>query len=214
VNVGSCVANAWITGAAVKIASIFARRNIRANFEEIADYITNRVGACGISWGAYSQKAASIATGVNRWGIPVIVGPQGSKYRRMYLGRKDRKDDWYVYDARTGQKAYVGPAFEHLMYAAESVEECIVMAAKLCIRPNDTTKGRMIKLTHYIELHKRYFGTMPDDTHLFVRTMADVPITMKDEVLSYLKSKKWKENELPNPDATLIKRLIRAGKEG
>jgi len=214
VNVGSCVSNAWITGAAVKIASIFARRNIRANFEEIADYITNRVGACGISWGAMSQKAASIATGTNRWGIPVIVGPQGSKYRRMYLGRKDCKDDWYVYDARTGQKAYVGPAFEHLMYAAESVEECIVMAAKLCIRANDTTKGRMIKLTHYIDLHKRYFGTMPDDIHLFVRTMADVPITMKDEVLSFLKSKDWKENELPNPDATLIKRLIRVSKEG
>ena len=209
VNVGSCVSNAWISGAAIKIASIFARRNLRANFEEIADYILNRVGACGISWGAMHQKAASIATGFNRLGIPVIVGPQGSKYRRMYLGRKDREEDWYVYDARTGEKAYVGPAFEHLMFVAESVEECIVMAAKLCLRANDTAKGRMIKLNHYIALHKKYFGVLPDDLHLYVRTMADIPATMKDEILEALKAKGWKESERPIPDPTLLERLVR-----
>jgi len=209
VNTGSCVSNAWISGAAIKIASIFARRNIRANFEEIADYILNRVGACGISWGAMHQKAASIATGFNRLGIPVIVGPQGSKYRRMYLGRKDRKDDWYVYDARTGEKVYVGPAFEHLMVASENIEECIVMAAKLCIRPNDTAKGRMIKLNHYIDLHKKYFGTLPDDLHLYVRTMADIPVTMKDEVLKAIEARGWKESEGQSPDPTLLERLVR-----
>ncbi|MEM3736465.1 MAG: CO dehydrogenase/acetyl-CoA synthase complex subunit alpha [Candidatus Bathyarchaeia archaeon] len=209
VNTGSCVSNAWISGAAVKIASIFARRNIRANFEEIADYILNRVGACGISWGAMSQKAASIATGFNRLGIPVIVGPQGSKYRRMYLGRKDREEDWYVYDARTGDKVYVGPTFEHLMFVAETVEECIVMAAKLCLRANDTAKGRMIKLSHYIELHKKYFGSIPDDIHLYVRTVADIPATMKDEILEVLKAKGWKESARPALDPTLLERLVR-----
>ncbi|MHA2007861.1 MAG: CO dehydrogenase/acetyl-CoA synthase complex subunit alpha, partial [Promethearchaeota archaeon] len=35
VNVGSCVANAWIAGAATKVANIFARRPLRGNFEEI-----------------------------------------------------------------------------------------------------------------------------------------------------------------------------------
>ncbi|MDH5783593.1 MAG: CO dehydrogenase/acetyl-CoA synthase complex subunit alpha, partial [Candidatus Bathyarchaeota archaeon] len=109
VNVGSCVANSHIAGAAIKIASIFAKRRLRANYEEIADYIFNRVGAVGVAWGAYSQKAASIAAGVWRLGIPVIVGPHGSKYRRMLLGRKDKEEDWYVYDARTGDKVYGGP---------------------------------------------------------------------------------------------------------
>ncbi|TET25939.1 MAG: CO dehydrogenase/acetyl-CoA synthase complex subunit epsilon [Candidatus Bathyarchaeum sp.] len=206
-NVGSCVANPHIAGAAIKVASIFAKRNIRANYEEIADYIHNRVGAVGLAWGAMSQKAASIAAGFWRLGVPVIVGPHGSKYRRMLLGRKDKKEDWYVYDARTGDKVYTGPTPEHLFTTAETKEEAIVMIAKLCMRPNDTTKGRSMKLTHYIDLHKRYYGVMPDDVHLYVRNKMDIPITMKPEVLKILEEKNWKETRIPDP--TLLKRMIR-----
>jgi len=209
-NVGSCVSNPHIAGAAIKIASIFAKRKLRANYEEIADYILNRVGAVGIAWGAMSQKAASIASGFWRLGVPVLVGPHGSKYRRMLLGRKDKDEDWYVYDARTGDKVYVGPAPEHLFTTAESKEEAIVLVPKLVMRPNDTTRGRAIKLTHYIDLHKRLYGVMPDDIHLFVRNKADVPITMKDEVSKLLEEKGWKERRIPDP--TLLPRLIRKRK--
>ncbi len=209
-NVGSCVSNPHIAGAAIKIASIFAKRKLRANYEEIADYILNRVGAVGVAWGAMSQKAASIASGFWRLGVPVIVGPHGSKYRRMLLGREDKEEDWYAYDARTGDKVYAGPAPEHLFTTAETKEEAMVMIAKLCMRPNDTTRGRAIKLTHYIDLHKRLYGIMPDDIHLFVRNKADVPITMKDEILKILEEKRWKERRIPDP--TLLPRLIRKRK--
>ena len=211
VNVGSCVSNAHISGAAIKIANIFAKRNLRANYEEIADYIHNRVGAVGLAWGAYSQKAAAIASGFWRLGIPVIVGPHGAKYRRMLLGRKDKDEDWNVYDARTGDRVYVGPAPEHLFYAAETKEEAMVMIAKLCMRPNDTTKGRAVKITHWIDLHKRLYGTLPDDIHLYVRNELDIPITMKDEIRKILKEKNWKENRIPDP--TLLPRMIRKKKE-
>ena len=210
-NVGSCVSNPHIVGAAIKIASIFAKRKLRANYEEIADYILNRVGAVGVAWGAMSQKAASIASGVWRLGIPVIVGPHGAKYRRMLLGRKDKEEDWYVYDARTGDRVYVGPAPEHLFTAAETKEEAMVLIAKSVMRPNDTTRGRAIKLTHYIDLHKRLYGTMPDDIHLLVRNKADVPITMKEEILKVLEEKGWKETRIPDP--TLLPRMIRQRKE-
>jgi acetyl-CoA decarbonylase/synthase complex subunit alpha len=210
-NVGSCVSNPHIAGAAIKIASIFAKRKLRANYEEIADYVLNRVGAVGVAWGAMSQKAASIASGFWRLGVPVIVGPHGIKYRRMLLGRADKQEDWYVYDARTGEKVYVGPTPEHLFYAAETKEEAMVMIAKLFMRPNDTTKGRAIKLTHYIDLHKRLYGIMPEDIHLFVRTIADVPVTMKDEIIKILEKKDWKETVIPDP--TLLPRLIRKKKE-
>ncbi len=210
-NVGSCVANSHIAGAAMKIASIFAKRSLRGNYEEIADYVLNRVGAVGVAWGAMSQKAAAIASGCWRLGVPVVVGPHGMKYRRMLLGRKDREGDWYVFDARTGNKTYVGPAPEHLFYAAETKEEAMVMIAKLCMRPNDTSKGRAIKLTHYVDLHKRLFGDVPDDVHLFVRRVTDIPITMKDEIQKILAEKGWKERDIPDP--TLLPRLVRRRKE-
>lgn len=209
-NVGSCVANAHIIGATIKIANIFARRPLRANYEEIADYVLSRVGAVAIAWGAMSQKAVAIATGANRLGIPVIIGPYASKYRRLYLGRKEMRDKFEVYDARTGDKVFIGPAPEHLIYATESKEEAMVFGAKLCIRPNDTTKGRQIKLAHYIDLHKRYLGTMPDDIQLLVRSEADIPLTMKEEILDLLKERKWQPTVIPDP--TLLERLIRVKK--
>jgi acetyl-CoA decarbonylase/synthase complex subunit alpha len=192
-NVGSCVANSHITGAAMKVANIFATLPLRGNYEVIADYILNRVGACGLAWGAYSQKAASIATGCNRLGIPVVLGPHSTKYRRLYLSRKE-EDDWTVMDGR--EKKLVNteePSPEHLATVVESKERAMVTMAKLCIRKNDTAQGRQIKLTHYIALHKQYLGSLPDDLHLFVRRTADIPIFFKKEVMAYLEKVGWKE---------------------
>ncbi len=193
INIGSCVSNAHIHGAAIKVARIFAKRNIRANYEEIADYILNRVGACGVAWGAMSQKAASIATGFNRLGVPAVVGPHGSKYRRAFLGRPYNDEDWMVYDVRSGEKVRIEPAPQDLLVAAETLEEALPLIAKLCFRPNDTAQGRSIKLTHYIDLSLKYLKRMPDDWHIFVRTEADLPLAKKEELLKLLEDEHgWK----------------------
>ncbi|MCL0070875.1 CO dehydrogenase/acetyl-CoA synthase complex subunit alpha [Dehalococcoidia bacterium] len=192
-NVGSCVANSHIAGAAIKVANIFATLPSRANYEVIADYILNRVGACGVAWGAYSQKAATIGTGFNRWGVPVVLGPHSSKYRRLYLSRKE-EDDWTVMDGRTGQLVDTQePTPEHLAYVIESKERAMVTIPKLCMRRNDTPQGRQIKLSHYISLYKRYMGTLPDDLHHVVRSTRDIPLVYKKEVMAYLKEVGWKE---------------------
>jgi acetyl-CoA decarbonylase/synthase complex subunit alpha len=209
VNIGSCVSNSHITGAAIKIANIFAKRPLRANYEEIADYVYNRVGAVGIAWGAMSQKAASIAAGCWRLGIPVVVGPHGAKYRRMLLGRKEKDDDWMTLDARTGEEVYVGPSPEHLFFAAETVEEAMVIIAKLSMRPNDTSKGRSVKLSHYIDLHRRHYGSMPNDLHLYVRKSQDIPFTMRDEIMEILEEYDWVEDKIAIPDPTLLEKMIR-----
>jgi acetyl-CoA decarbonylase/synthase complex subunit alpha len=196
VNVGSCVANSHISGAAIKIANIFAALPLRANYEVMADYVLNRVGAVGVAWGAYSQKAASIATGFNRLGIPVILGPHSSKYRRLYLSRKD-EDEWKVMDARKRQIVETNePSPEHLAYVCETKEKAMVMIPKLCIRKNDTPQGRGIKLNHYISLYKKYMGGgLPEDLPLYVRRDADIPIVYKKEVKAYLTQIGWKPKE-------------------
>jgi len=207
VNVGSCVANPHIVGAAVKVPNIFARRSIRGNFEEIADYILNRVGAVGVAWGAYSQKAASIASMANGLGIPAVIGPHGAEYRRMYIGRSDDEETWKVWNARDGTGDHlVGPGPEHLLTTAESIEQAICLVAKLAIRPADNSKGRMIKLSHWLDLERKYKGVdFPEDLERYIRVDADIPINMKDEIQEFLKNKGWQPKEIVDP--TLLERL-------
>ncbi|RQW80738.1 MAG: CO dehydrogenase/acetyl-CoA synthase complex subunit epsilon [Methanothrix sp.] len=225
-NTGSCVANANIMGAAIKVATIFAHRNHRANFDDIADYILNKVGACGIAWGAYSQKAASIATGCNRLGIPVVVQPHSVMYRRSFVGRTDKPEDWMTIDARDGKLQQVEPAPEAMLYIAETKEEAMLEMAKLCFRPSDNSIGRGIKLTHYCDISMKYFGKLPDDWHIFVRDVKDLPLVYKEDMMKTLESKfgwkiDWKAKKiLSGPlrpadvsfDPTLISRKIRTKK--
>ncbi|MEA1957633.1 MAG: 4Fe-4S dicluster domain-containing protein, partial [Euryarchaeota archaeon] len=225
-NIGSCVSNAHIHDAAIKVASIFAGRPLRGNYEEIADYILSRVGACGVAWGAMSQKAASIATGFNRLGVPAVVGPHGVKYRRAFMSRPDIKEDWTLIDATDGSKVYVEPGPQDLLVACETVEEAMPMMAKLCFRPSDTDRGRSIKLTHYIDLNQKYLNAYPPDWHLFVRAASDLPIATRNELLKKLEDEQgwkidWKMKKIeegpiraynPSFNPTNLERLIRRKK--
>jgi acetyl-CoA decarbonylase/synthase complex subunit alpha len=204
INVGSCVSNPHITGAAMKVANIFAKRPLRGNFEEIADYVLNRVGAVGLVWGTYSQKAVSIGSGAMRLGVPVIWGPSGIKYRRELVS--DENTNWEVYDTRSGEKYDSGPVPEHLSYVAKTKEEVMVLIPKLCMRAGDNFKGRQIKLAHYMDIHEKYYGKLPDDIHRFIRKESDIPLTEKERILPILEERDWKPVE-KIPDPTLVKRL-------
>ncbi|MHC1567721.1 MAG: CO dehydrogenase/acetyl-CoA synthase complex subunit alpha [Candidatus Syntropharchaeia archaeon] len=209
INVGSCVANSHIISAGIRLGSVFGRRILRANFAEAADYNLNKIPACGIAWGAMSQKAHAIATACNRFGIPVIVGPQGSKYRRLYLGKREDKESFCVKDVREGEKRYQGCVPEHLLYAAETKEEAIVLTWKLCIRHNDVVDGRQARVGNYILAHRKYFGTIPDDLDVLIRTKEEIPPSMKEEILPILEKKGWKPVEAPDDrmrDVTLLPR--------
>jgi acetyl-CoA decarbonylase/synthase complex subunit alpha len=195
-NIGSCVSNAHIHDAAIKIASIFAGRNLRGNYEEIADY------------------------------IPAVVGPHSVKYRRAFLGRADLKDDWKIIDASDGSEIYFEPGPQHLLVACETVEEALPMIAKLCFRPSDTDRGRSVKLTHYIDLSLKYLNSYPTDWQLFVRTASDLPIAKKTELLKLLEDEQgwkidWKMKRIlegpirgydPSFNPTNLERLIREKK--
>lgn len=208
VNCGSCVSNSHITGAAIKIANIFARIGLRGNYQEIADYILNRVGAVGISWGAMSQKAVSIANGVQRVGIPVILGPRCALYGRSQMGRRDKPELWKVKNKRKPdeEEFTIAPAPEHLVHYAETPEELMVRAVKLCIRPADTDAGRQIKLSHYIDLYDKYFDEKyPPDLFMFVRREQDVPMKHRQEVMKMLQDDpRWEKGKYGGSQPTIL----------
>jgi acetyl-CoA decarbonylase/synthase complex subunit alpha len=147
-------------------------------------------------------------------------------YRRAFLGRTDKKEDWEIIDARDGSKVYCEPAPEHLLYVAESVEECMLMMAKLCFRPSDNSQGRMIKLTHYCDICMKYFGCMPPDWSIYVRHASDLPLKWKEDMMKELESKygweiDWKRKAIVSGpirkvdvsfDPTNIERKIRVKK--
>ncbi|KXB04945.1 hypothetical protein AKJ48_00750, partial [candidate division MSBL1 archaeon SCGC-AAA261O19] len=208
VNCGSCVSNAHISGVPIKIANIYARMGLRGNYKEIADYILNRVGAVGVSWGAMSQKAVSIANGFQRLGVPVILGPRSSLYGRSLMGRRDKPKLWKTRNKRKPEEGeyMIAPGPEHLVYYAESPEELLVKSAKLCIRPADTDAGRQIKLTHYIDLYNKYFnGEYPPDLYMFVRREHDVPIKYRTEVMKMLEEDpRWEKGKFGGGQPTIL----------
>ncbi|ALK05317.1 MAG: acetyl-CoA decarbonylase/synthase complex subunit alpha [Methanosarcina sp. 795] len=200
-NTGSCVSNAHISGTAHKVAGIFAQRNLSGNLAEIADYTLNRVGAVGLAWGAYSQKAAAIGTGCNMFGIPAVLGPHSGKYRRALIAKTYDENKWKVYDSRNGSELAIPPAPEFLITTAETWQEACVMIAKNCIRPSDNNMGRSIKLTHWIELSEKYLGVMPEDWWKFVRHEADLPLSRREELLKKLEAEHgweidWKKKKI------------------
>lgn len=193
VNMGSGFAAAHISGAAIKIASIFAALPLRANYEVVADYILNRVGVCGLAWGACGEEELALATGCNRLGIPVIVGPHCIKYARLYISR-GAETDWSVMDGREKKMVDTAePSPEHLINLLGDKRAAMVALARLCMRRNDTPQGRATKLTHYIGLHRQFTGKLPDDAHLFVRRSSDIPIFFKKELQARLAELGWKE---------------------
>jgi acetyl-CoA decarbonylase/synthase complex subunit alpha len=193
VNMGPGFAASHISGAAIKIASIFAALPLRANYEVVADYILNRVGACGLAWGACGEEELALATGCNRLGIPVIVGPHCIKYARLYISR-GAETSWSVMDGRGKKPVDTGePSPEHLLNLLGDKGSAMVALARLCMRKNDTPQGRATKLTHYIGLHKQFAGKLPDDVHLFVRRSSDIPIFFKKEIQAKLNELAWAE---------------------
>src|SRR3990172_2675370 len=195
-NLGSCVSASHLIGACIKIAQIMCHRKLEGNYEEIADYIINRVGAAVILWGGFTQKAFSSALGMARLGIPVIFGPRFKNYGLHLLGGNG---EWLVKDARLGDMVSTGPVPQNLLCFAERIEDALPLIAKLCMRANDTSEGRKAKLTSYIEFYKKLKGQLPPDIALFIRTHYDIPEGMEAEVHTFLKEKNWQPTVISDP---------------
>jgi acetyl-CoA decarbonylase/synthase complex subunit alpha len=104
--------------------------------------------------------------------------------------------------------ASLAPA--QLCTVAQTKEEALIEAVRLCIRPNDTTWGRQTKLRHYIELSETLLGETPRDVADWVRVEDDLPEERKAELFRMLEKSGWQPSFIPDP--TLLEDLVRHGR--
>ncbi len=184
-HTGPCTSAAHLVGACVRVGVIFGKLPIRGRFTRVADYVLNRVGACVVAWVKDpSEHLVSVAYGVTRWGVPVVLGPEPDA-GSLLTDREPR-----VFDARSGEEAE-DPTPEHLRCAVSDWREAAVTAARLCMRPNDTPEARQKKVEAYVELYRELYDELPPDLDRLIRDENDVPLALKSELLERLKESGW-----------------------
>ncbi|MCW3141228.1 MAG: 4Fe-4S dicluster domain-containing protein [Methanophagales archaeon] len=186
VNFGGCTAISHVPSAVYRGALVGSGYVPKANWTQIADYLYARLPVVVIMWGAGTEEMYSVASGLVRSGIPVVVGPSGFKFKRYLMGDKYDRSKWWMYDGITGEKKEVEPCPTHMLVPVETKEEAIAMSAKLLHRPLALRDPRLASLEAENEAHKDFFGEYPDDWHLYVRSEQELHVMRKAELLRKL----------------------------
>jgi acetyl-CoA decarbonylase/synthase complex subunit alpha len=146
VNFGGCTAISHVPAAIYRGALVGSGYTPKANWTQIADYLYARLPVVVIMWGAATEEMYAIAAGLVRSGIPVVIGPSGFKFKRYFLGDKDDRSKWWMYDGVTGEKKEVEPCPMHMLVPVDTKEEAIAMCAKLLHRPLALRDPRLASL--------------------------------------------------------------------
>ncbi len=186
VNFGGCTAISHVPSAVYRGALVGSAYTPKANWTQIADYLYARLPVVVIMWGAATEEMYAVASGLVRSGIPVVVGPSGSAFKRYFMGDKNDRSTWWMYDGVTGEKKEVEPCPVHMLVPVETKEEAIVMSAKLLHRPLALRDPRLASLEAENEAYKEFFGEYSDDWHLYVRSEQELHVMRRAELLRKL----------------------------
>ena len=186
VNFGGCTAISHVPAAIYRGALVGSGYTPKANWTQIADYLYARLPVVVILWGAATEEMYAVAAGLVRSGIPVVIGPSGFKFKRYFLGDKDDRSKWWMYDGVTGEKKEVEPCPMHMLVPVDTKEEAIAMCAKLLHRPLALRDPRLASLEAENEAYKKFFGEYSDDWHLYVRSEQELHVMRRAELLRKL----------------------------
>ncbi|MFZ2071532.1 MAG: hypothetical protein WAV32_08075 [Halobacteriota archaeon] len=186
VNFGGCTAMSHVPAAIYRGALVGSAYTPKANWTQVADYLYARLPVVVIIWGAATEVLYSVASGLVRSGIPVVVGPSGFKFKRFLLGDKDDRSKWWMYDGVTGERKEVEPCPVHMLVPVDTKEEAIAMCAKLLHRPLALRDPRLASLEAENEAYKEFFGEYSDDWHLYVRSEQELHVMRRMELLKKL----------------------------
>ncbi|PIQ46472.1 MAG: hypothetical protein COW04_01925 [Deltaproteobacteria bacterium CG12_big_fil_rev_8_21_14_0_65_43_10] len=185
-NCGGCSAQSLVSTAPYyKLGYVAFRNPYKSTLAQEADFIY-RFASVVIMWGPATDLAYAVAAAHARAGIPVIVGPNGSKFKRYLLGNKYDRSKWWGLHGNTGEKRETEPTPEHLLIPVETIDEAIALVPKLSFTTQEMDVSRQNKFDLYLNAYKKRFGEWPDDWHLFVKKEAELPITKKAKIIRLL----------------------------
>lgn len=190
VNCGGCAAQVHIIDSFSKVVRLGGAVTHYANFIEAADYAYNRICYAAVLWGMQPDRMYTLANAYAQRGVPVIVGPYSAfDYPRFLPGNAYDRSKWQVFQGMTGAEREMEPAPHHLIIPVETREEAVAMAIKLMARPSDRRDSRFSTLEGYLGLYQRFFGELPEDWYLFVRSEQELPLRLRVKLLNILRDK-------------------------
>jgi len=166
------------------------------NIPPLADSIFLGGAQSIIIWGALPDRMYAVAAAWARMGSTVIVGPASSLGWNRYLtGDRYDRSKWWVYHGETGNKREVEPAKEHLIVPVETKEEALAMLARSVVIVKDYRESRLTHLEVLIDFFDRFYGQLPEDWPLYVRSDFELPPRHRRRIVNLLgKEHGWEAN--------------------
>ena len=210
VNTGGCLAQSHVLNTTFyKVGYMGFRCPYRANYSMQSEFIM-RFSRALVIWGAVSEMIYNVALGHARAGIPVIVGPDGFKFKSYLMGNKYDRSKWWAYHGNTGEKREVDPVPEHMIIPVETVDEALVMVPKLGFVFQEMEVARQYKFALFLNHFQKKFGVLPDDWHMYIRKEVEIPTAKKLKLLRLLEEEHgW---EIDRKKGKIIKARHRDGR--
>jgi len=147
-------------------------------------------------WGGLPERMYTVAAAYARLGIRTVVGPaSGWTWGRYLPGNRFDRSKWWVYHGEDGTKRETEPVPEHLIVPVETKEEAMTMTSRLFFSTSEMREGRAARLDLLLELFRIFYGQLPEDWHLLIRSHLDIPTRHRIRLIKILREEQGWEGE-------------------
>ncbi len=147
-------------------------------------------------WGGLPERMHAVAAAYARLGIRTVVGPASGWTLGRYLpGNRFDRSKWWVYHGEDGNKRETEPIPEHMIVPVETKEEAMAMTSRLFFSTSEMREGRAARLDLLLELFRVFYGQLPEDWHLLIRSHLDIPTRHRIRLIKLLREEHGWEGE-------------------
>jgi len=147
-------------------------------------------------WGALPDRMYAAAAAYARLGVRTVIGPaSGWTWGRYLPGNRYDRSKWWVYHGDDGAKRETEPIPEHFIIPVETKEEALTMMPRTFFSTSEMREGRAARMDLLIELYRLFYGQLPDDWHLLVRSHLDIPTRHRIRLVKLLQEEQGWETE-------------------